>query len=322
MRLKTAGLIAALALLAPAFAAAQPSTKVARIGILSGVPRSAPTHVAFEQKLRELGYVDGQNLAIEFRSAEGRADRFPALAAELVRLKVDVIVAVATEAALRAAWQATSTIPIVMVAVGYDPVALGYVSGLARPGGAITGVFFQHLELIAKRLQLLKEAVPKITRVAVLWDVFATDQLKEAEAAARSLGIQLQPVELRDPYDFDGAFRAARGRAGALLVLMSPVFFRERARIADLAAKHRLPAMFGVREFAEAGGLMAYGATISEMFRLAAEYVDKILKGARPADLPVQQPTRFELVLNLRTAKALGLTLPQSLLIRADKVIE
>lgn len=298
--------------------------KVIKVGILSAVnPRSAPWFEAFVKRLNELGYVEGQNLIIEFRNAEGKLDQLPDLAAELVRLRVDVIVAGAARA-IQAAKQATSTIPIVMAAVGHDPIALGFVASLARPGGNVTGVSALQPELTAKRLELLKEAVPKVSRIAVLWDTPASDQLRTAEGAARTLGIELQPLELRNPpYDFESAFRiAASGRAGALLVLLSPILARERGRIAELAVKHRLPAISALPEFAEAGGLMTYAANVVEMHRHAAIYVDRILKGARPADLPVEQPTRFEFVINLKTAKALGLTLPQSLFIRADRVIE
>jgi len=303
---------------------AQVPAKVFRIGILSAVnPRSVPWFEVFVQRLGELGYVEGQNLAVEFRNAEGKVDRFPEFVAELVRLRVDVIVA-APAPAIRAAKQATGTIPIVMMALSYDPVALGYVAGLARPGGNITGVHALGLELTAKRLELLKEAVPKLSRVAVLWDALAAAQLKVAEAAAQTLRIELEPLELRNlRYDFESALRAAaRARAGGLLALTSPTLARERIRIAELAVKTRLPTISGLPEFAEAGGLMTYAANIVDVHRHAASFVDKILKGAKPADLPVEQPTRFELVINLKTAKALGLTIPQSVLIRADQVIQ
>jgi putative ABC transport system substrate-binding protein len=309
----------------PLAARAQPPGKVARVGLLSaGSPRSARQWVALDQRLRELGYVEGHTLETAFRNPEGRVERFSAFAVELIHFQPDVIVAAGPETSLRAVKQATSTIPIVMIAIDYDPMALGYVAGLARPGGNITGVSFQQIELTGKRLEILKDALPGITRVAVFWDTFTTDQLGEAVAAARVLGVQLQALELRDPpYDFESAFSAAvQGRAEALVVLVSPVFFRERARIADLALTHRLPTMFGFREWAEEGGLMAYGVNITDLFRHAAIYVDKILKGAKPSDLPVEQPTKFELVINLKTAKALGLTIPPSLLLRSDQIIE
>ncbi len=304
---------------------AQRPGKVARVGMLSAAqPRTASFLQAFEHRLRDLGYVEGQNLIIEFRTGEGKAERYSALAAELVERQVDVLVASGPEAVLRAARDATRTTPIVMVAIDYDPVARGYIAGLPRPGGHITGLFFQQLELTGKRLELLKGALPQLTRVAVLWDAFSADQLPAAKAAARELGVQLQPVKLRDPpYDYVSAFNAvAESRAKALLPLMSPVFFRERAPLLELVGTHRLPAIFGQREFADAGGLMAYGVSFNEMFRRAADYVDRILKGTKPADLPVEQSTKFELVINLKAANALGLKIPQSILIRADQVIQ
>jgi putative ABC transport system substrate-binding protein len=244
--------------------------------------------VALDQRLRELGYVEGHTLETAFCNPEGRVELVPECTAELVRWQPNVIVAAGTEAALQVVQRATSTIPIIMIAVDYDPMALGYVAGLGRPGGNITGVFLQQIELTGRRLELLKEALQGVTRVAVLWDTFSANQLREAETAARVLGVQLQALELREPpYNVESAFSAAeQGRAEALLVLASPVFFRERARMADLGLKHRLPTMFWRRETVEAGGLMAYGANIAEMFRRAATYVDKILKGAKPVTCP------------------------------------
>jgi putative ABC transport system substrate-binding protein len=315
-------------IMAPLSADAQAPTKVYRMGWLSAsnAPPSglAPTAEAFQQGLRDLGYVEGQNIAIAYRYAEGKPERLSELAAELVRLNIDVLVATGPEATLRAARHATSTIPIVMLAVNYDPIARGYIDGLARPGGNITGVFFMQLELTAKRLELLKVALPQVTRVSALWDAHTADQLRVAEAAAQALGLQLQSVELRHPpYDFVGAIGVAvRQQAQALVVLSSPHFAPQRAQIAALALKHRLPASFLFREYVEAGGLMSYGANQPAMYRHAATYVDKILKGAKPADLPVEQPIKFELVLNLKTAKALGLTMPPSLLLLADEVIQ
>jgi putative tryptophan/tyrosine transport system substrate-binding protein len=309
----------------PLGANAQPSGKVARVGMLSaGQPRSASFLQAFEHRLRDLGYVEGQNLIIEFRTGEGQAERYPALAAELVDLHVDVLLVSGPEAPLRAARDATRTIPIVMVAIDYDPVARGYIAGLPRPGGNITGLFFQQLELTGKRLELLKDVLPQLTRVAVLWDTFSADQLPAAEAAAREFGVHLQPVELRQPpYDYASALRTAvEGRAEAVLPLMSSVFFRERVPLLERLDTHRLPAIFGQREFVEAGGLMAYGASFDVMFRRAADYADRILRGTKPNDLPVEQPTKFELVINLKTAKALGITMPPSLLLLADEVIQ
>jgi len=310
---------------------AQPPAKVPRIGmLLTFSPEHPETRAALEelrQALSELGYVEGRNIVIEYRGAEGRIERFPALAAELVRLKVDLIVAGSTAEAL-AAKQVTATIPIV-VSTMHDPVKDGLVASLARPGGNVTGSTFLGPDLVAKRLELLKEALPGVSRVAALWHRGAhgertgQDMVKEAESAARRLGVQLQLVTVGAPHDLDGAFSAVtRGRADALIVLPSAMLFGERRRIVDLAARHRLPAAYNAREYADLGGLMAYGASISELRRRAASYVDKILKGARPADLPVEQPTKWELVINLKTATALNLTIPQPVLARADEVIK
>jgi ABC-type uncharacterized transport system substrate-binding protein len=243
---------------------------------------------------------------------------------ELVRLGVDVILPVGPEASLRAAQAATTAVPIVVVAIDYDPIARGYVGGLARPGGNTTGLFLRQPELTPKRLELLKEVAPKVRRVVVFWDAFSADQLKEAEAAARSAGVQLERFEFRlPPYSFDASMRAAaRHQAGALLGLASPIFFRQREQLAEMAIKNRFPAIAPFGESAEAGFLMAYGASLSNMLRRAAECIDRILKGARPADLPMEQPTKFELVVNLKTAKALGVTIPPSVLLRADHVIQ
>ncbi len=310
-------------LAAPLAAEAQQPGKVARVGILSTAnPRSASLYQAFEQRLRELGYVEGQNIAIEFRNAEGSVDRFPGLAAELVRLNVDVIVT-ATDPATRAAKRATTTIPIVMMAINYEPIGLGYIASLARPGANVTGIFFRHRELTSKRLELFKEMLPGVSRVAVLADPESADQLEELKAANRSLDLKLQVLDLRNPpYDIESAFRVVmRPRPQALFVLESASIFRARTHIPQLASTNRLPTSFAFREYVEAGGLMAYGANLADMFRRAAEYADRILRGAKPGDLPVEQPTKFELIINLKTAKALGLTIPQSLLLRADEVI-
>ena len=323
------GLVVALALSilsAPVSANAQQRGKVPRIGYLGSSSPSAVPHLvdAFRQGLRDLGYVEGQNIAIEYRWAEGRLERLPNLAADLVRLKVDVIFGSNTPGTV-AAKKATTTIPIVMAVVG-DPVGSGLVASLGRPGGNVTGLSSLAVELGPKQLQLLKQAVPRVSRVAVLSNPATQSHvlaLKEVEVAARSLGVQLQILEARGSEEFDRAFAAmTRERASALLVLSDPVFLVYRTRLADLAAKSRLPAMYGLREHAEAGGLMAYAANYADLYRRAATYVDKILKGAKPGDLPVEQPTKFELVINLKAAKTLGLTIPQSVLIRADQVIQ
>jgi putative ABC transport system substrate-binding protein len=322
--LKLTGVILVLVVVAaPLAAEAEQPGKVWRIGILATAnPRSAPFYQAFEQRLSELGYVQGQNIAFEYRDAEGRLDRLLGLAAELVRLNVNVIVT-ATDPATRAAKETTAAIPILIVGINYDPVALGYVASLARPGANITGVFFLHLELTAKRFELFKDMLPTVNRVAVFSDLFTVDQLTKVEAANRSIGLKLQPLKLGNPPDLEDTFRVVkRSRAEALFVLESALIFRARKEIAQLALKNRLPTSFAFREYVDAGGLVAYGVNFSNMFRRAAEYVDKILKGAKPGDIPIEQPTKFELVINAKTAKTLGLTIPQSLLLRADEVIQ
>ena len=310
-------------LAAPLAAEAQRAGKVPRIGYLHVVPRPLPFLQMLGQGLRDLGYVEDQDFAFEYRSADGKVERLPTLAADLVHLNVDLIVT-STAPAARAAKEATTTIPIVMVGVNYDPLALGYVASLARPGGNVTGLFFLHLDLLAKRLGVFKEMLPSVGRVAVLSDPLSADQLKQVEVVNRSLGFKLHPVELREPQlDVESAFRAAvRSRAEGLFVLETVNIFRERSQIAQLALKHRLPSSFAFREYVDAGGLASYGVNFPDMGRRAAIYVDRILKGAKPADLPVEQATTFELVINLKTAKALGLTIPPSLLQRADQVIE
>jgi putative ABC transport system substrate-binding protein len=321
-----AGFVGGLIVSPLAVAGAQSPAKVPRVGYLSPGSTSDAGRQrrleAFRQGLRELGYVEGQNIAVESRWAESKYDRYPALIADLVRLKVDVIVTVGG-AASQAALQATRTIPIVMTVVN-DPSRL--VASLARPGGNVTGLSMMNSELVGKQLQVLKEVVPKLSRVAFLWNPAnpgSAPNLREADAAARAVGARLQSVEARAPQDIDSAFAAmTRERAGALVVLADSVFTNERRQIAELAAKTRLPAVYGLREHAEAGGLMVYGANPLELERRAATFVDKILKGAKPADLPIEQPSKFELVINLKTAKALGLTISDSLLRRADEVIQ
>jgi len=313
----------------PLASRAQQPAKVPRIGILFPGPseRHTASLDAFRQGLHDLGYTEGQNVTIERRYGEWKLDRLPDLTAELVRLEVDVIVALSTPAA-RAAKQATSTSPIGAVAMA-DPVGDDLVASLARPGGNVTGTTFLGPELIAKRLGLLKETVPRVSRVAALWHPRAYGEhtmegvLKETEVAARALGVRLQLVQALGPDDFDSAFSAMiEDRAGAVIVLPSPMLFGEYRRIVGLAAKSQLPAMYQAREFVDAGGLMSYGANLADLFRRSATYVDKILKGAKPSDLPVEQPTKFDLVINLKTAKALGLEIPPMLLARAGEVIE
>jgi putative tryptophan/tyrosine transport system substrate-binding protein len=308
-------------LAAPLAAQAQPAGKVYRIGFLrAGQPPESYLD-GFQQGLRERGYVYGQNVVVEFRATDGSVDPLPRLTEEL-RLKVDVFLASAAPAAV-AVRRATTSVPIVFVGV-VDPVGLGLVPSLGRPGGSITGLATTSADFAGKRLELLRAIVPSLRRVAVLWHPANPSnpiQLKGAEAAARALGMRLEPVSIQGPNDFDSASKAVPGTDG-LLFLESPLFTTHRARLAELAARSRLPAIYGQREYVEVGGLMSYGTHFKDLYRRAAWYVDKILKGARPGDLPVEQPTNFELVINLKTAKALGLTIPESLLQRADQVIE
>ena len=316
---------------APVMVDAQAPANVARIGFLATGPLESleqrSTFDAFREGMRGLGYVEGRNIVIEVREADGKIERFPALANELVRLKVDVIVAINSLAG-RAVKQATTTIPTVVPIMG-DPIGDRLVASLARPGGNITGLTFMGPRLVPKRMQLLKEALPGVSRVVGLWHPGAygertlNDMLKEAEAAARTLGLQLRLVAVRRADELSPAFGTIVGmHADALFVFPSPLLFTERRRIVELAAKQRLPSMSQDRAFVEDGGLLSYGASIIALARRGAMYVDKILRGAKPADLPIEQPTKFELVINLKTAKALGLTIPPSVLARADEVLE
>jgi putative ABC transport system substrate-binding protein len=320
-------LIGAL-LAAPLAADAQQPAITYRIGVLTAGSPATPSRPSrsldsFRERLHELGYVEGRNIAIEYRWAEGWGDRFPGLAAELVRLKVDVIVAGSFPGA-QAAKEATSTIPIVTISA--DPVGTGLVASLARPVGNVTGFSYMTPELTGKRLEFLKATVTRLARVGVLWNSTNSHEVlafRELEVAAKSLRVTLHPVEVRAPNELEAAFSAmARERADALIVFENLVNISQRRLIADFAGRSRLPAIYERREFVHDGGLMAYGPSVPEMYRRAAVYVDKILKGVKPADLPVEQPTRFELVINMRTARALSLTIPSSLLAQADEVIE
>ena len=329
VRLALSALLVLGGLFGPFTAEAQPATRVARIGYLAtnlaGSP--SPSREAFLDGLRDLGYVEGRNVVIDYRDAAGKDDRLSALAAELVALNVDVIVAAAGTLAALAAKQATNTIPIVFIAVG-NPVTSGLVASLARPGGNVTGLSAVSPDLVGKWLELLKQTVPGISHVAYLRQPGALGEadkevLTQAEVAAQALGVRLQLVEARRPAEVDRAFaEILRARAGAVVVLSTPMFSSERRRLADLAVRHRLPTVFPFRSYVEAGGLMSYGLNVADLFRRAATYVDRILKGTRPRDLPVEQPTKFELVINLKTAKALGLTVAPSVLARADYVIQ
>ncbi len=327
MSKKFVGIVLATVVLASVHPAeAQQPKKIPRIGLLvAGFPSSeSPRVEGFRQGLRQLGYVEKQNIFLEYRYAEGRSDQFLELAAELVRLKVDVIVAGGGTSAVLRVKKATSSIPIVFTNVS-DPVGAGLVASLARPGGNVTGLSSVSQDLSGKRLELLKETIPKASRVAVLYDPndpAKIAEFKEIEVAARPLGVQLQALEVRSLEDFESAFKAAtRVKAAALLVLPTTITNTHRKRIAELAAKNRLPTVFAASQFLE-GGLMSYGPDYADLFRRAATYVDKILKGAKPAELPVEQPTKFELIINLKTAKQIGVTIPPNVLARADKVIK
>jgi ABC-type uncharacterized transport system substrate-binding protein len=316
--------LAALTLPSVHLAQAQQTKKVPRIGYLAADPQ-APTREAFRQGLRDLGYVEGQSILVEWRYAEDKIDRFPELAAELVRLKVDAIVA-ANPAAVVALKRATTTIPIVMATYGGDPVADGIVTSFARPGGNITGLTPLDPELIGKQLELLKETLPKLSQVAVMWkpgDSGSTLQWRETRTAATALGIQILSLEVRSPDELEKAIETAtRGRVDGLLVLRNPLFYVLRKRIVTLAEKARLPGIYSVGDFVDTGGLMSYSGNNDAQYRRAATYVDKILKGAKPADLPIEAPTKFELVINLKAAKQIGLTIPPNVLARADRVIK
>jgi putative tryptophan/tyrosine transport system substrate-binding protein len=330
MTLIRAALAVALALsliTVPLVAAAQQAGRIYRVGFLS-VGSRGPTEQllqVFEQTLRERGWVTGQNLVIEYRFAEGSYDRLPALAAELVRLKPEVIVAVASST-VRAAKDATSTIPIVMWGPS-NPIGDGLIKSFARPGGNVTGLTMTStLDTYAKQLELLKEAVPRARRIGLLWNpanLTAPQTVKTVEKAAATLGVPLQLVGARTPEEFEPAFGAvSQARADALFIMQDAMFFSHHPRLADLSIRHRLPTMHGAVEYAQVGGLMAYAVNRADAHRRVAGYVDRLLRGANPAELPVEEPTRFELVINLKTAKALGLTIPPALLLRADQVIE
>ena len=323
MRLIALAIILSVSLiLAPLAVEAPQAVRVPRVGFLSDTRQLWDE--GFTQGLRELGYVAGKSITVEYRYGGGKLERLSGLAAELVRLNVDVIVAGGTQA-VSAAKESTTVIPIVM-ALTADPVGSGFVASLARPGGNITELTSLSRDLSGKRLELLKEIVPRLSHVAVLWNSGNPDnaaQLREAESVAHALGLLLQPTEVRSSNDFDKAFSAINsGRAGALYTLGDSLFANNRKRIVDFAAKNRLASMFTTRQSVEAGALAAYGTNFFDLFRRAATYVDKILKGAKPGDLPIEQPTKFDLVINLKTAKALGLTIPQTILLQADQVIE
>jgi putative tryptophan/tyrosine transport system substrate-binding protein len=293
------------------------------VGIVTIQPRTAPMYAAFDQRLRELGYVEGQNLALDYVNPERQAGGAAGAIEQLLRRKVDIILAT-YESTLKAALATSITVPIVMVAVDYDPLALGYVKSLARPGGNVTGLYLQQLDLAEKRVELLTQALPSVRAVTVFWDAVSEDQWKATSSAATRFGLQAVGVELRDqPYNYEKALaQAPPDNRGVVIFELSPVFYRDRQRLADFALRHKIASVFGVREWVEAGGLLSYGVNLPAMYRRAAELIDTIAKGAKVADLPVEQPTKFELILNLKTADAIGVTISPAILVRADEVIE
>jgi len=300
---------------------ADETPRIFHVGIVAGTARSSPERIAFEDRLRELGYVEGRNLAIDFVQ-DNHLDRLAAAVGEMARRRVDVLLIGGQDELIKAAVTAARSVPVVTTAVDSDPLAKGYIASLSHPGGNLTGMVFQQLELIAKRLDLLTQAVPHIARIVLLYDAASVDQRDSVKRAASTLGIPLEEIDLKDPpYDYEHALAGTDGARGDALVMASSPFVRT-AKLSEAALRHRLPSICGRRENAEAGCLLSYGPNFTDMFRLVADYVDKILKGAKPADLPVQQPTKFELVVNLKTAKALGLTIPPSILARAEEVIE
>jgi putative tryptophan/tyrosine transport system substrate-binding protein len=316
-------LVGGAAALWPATVLAQEPVKMLRVGAVSGQPRNSPFWQPFVQRMVELGYLEGKNFVFDLITVSN-FDGYEAGYRELVTRNVDIILASGPEISLKSALASSSTKPIVMIAIDYDPLARGYVTSLARPTGNVTGVFLQQIELTEKRVQLLKSAFPDLQAAAVFWDRITTDQWEAAQRAGANLGLRLSGVEFLDPpFDYDKALaQAALDSRGTVIVLVSPFFFRDRAQQADFALRNRIVTMFGFREWTDAGGLMSYGVSVSSMQRLAAGYVDRVARGVKPADLPIEQPTKFELVINLKTAKALGITFPQSFLATADEVIE
>jgi putative ABC transport system substrate-binding protein len=293
------------------------------VGIVTIQSRTTPIYAAFDQRLRELGHIEGQNLVTDYLNPESQAEGVPGAIKELVRQKVDIIVA-PYESTVKAAIAASDTIPVVMIGTEYDPLARGYVKTLARPGGRVTGVFLQQIELASKRLQLLKDALPSFQAATMFWDNPSEYQWQAASSIAASFGLQLAGVEmLKQPYDYEGALASAPpDNRSILIVPIAPAFYRDRERLVEFAVRHRIASMFAVREFADAGGLISYGPDFPAIFRRVAEYVDRIARGAKPADLPVEQPTKFELVINVKTARAIGLDIPDKLIALADSVIQ
>jgi putative tryptophan/tyrosine transport system substrate-binding protein len=307
----------------PLVVRAQQPTKILKVGTVAGTPKSSPQWVAFERRMVELGYQEGRNFSFDFLQAAS-ADEYEGLYPKLVAHEPDVILAIGPEIALKSAMAATRTLPIVMIAIDYDPFARGYVTSLARPSGNVTGVFFQQIELAAKRIQLIKDGFPDRVAATMFWDKLSADQWEAARSTAAMLGLQLFGIELREPpYDYEAALdQAPLDHRGMLIVPSSPFLFHDRARLAEFALRHRVLSMFVFREWVDAGGLFCYGPSITALFGRVAEFVDRIARGAKPADLPIEQPTKFEMVVNLKTAKAIGIELPTAILLRADEVIE
>ena len=303
--------------------AQQPAKKILRVGTVSAVQQSSPQWAAFMRRMAELGYEEGKNFVFDFVPAANE-EEYETGYRPLAAREPDIILATGPEIALKSALAATRTLPIVMIAIDYDPFAHGYVTNLARPSGNVTGVFFQQIELAAKRIQLVKDAFPDMSAATMFWDRLSADQWQAAQSAAATLGLRLSGIELREPpYDYERALREAPpDHRGMIIVATSPFFFRDRARIADLAFRHRIASMFVFREWVEAGGLLSYGPSLIAQFVRVAEFVDRIARGAKPADLPIEQPTKFELVVNLKTARAIGIGLSTAILLRADEVIE
>jgi len=306
----------------PLAAYAQQSAKT-HIGIITIQLRTSPIYAAFDQRLRELGYIEGQNLVVDFLNPQDQAGGAAGAVKELVRRKVDIVVA-PYASTVESVLAATDNLPIVMIAVDYDPIALGYIKSLSRPGGNVTGLFLQQIDLAKKRLQLLRDAFPAVETATIFWDSSSEGQWKATSSVAADFGLRLASVELRDePYDYESALAQAPPDYRSILIIpTSPVFYRDRQRVADFALRHKIASVFGLREWVDAGGLFSYGVDFPAIFRRAAEFVDRIAKGAKAADLPMEQPTKFELVLNLKTARAIGITISPTILVRADKVIE
>jgi putative tryptophan/tyrosine transport system substrate-binding protein len=307
----------------PLAARAQQPTKILRVGTVAGTPKSSPQWAAFERRMGELGYQEGRNFSFDFLQVAS-ADEYEALYRKLAARAPDAILAIGPEIGLKSALAVTRTLPIVMIAIDYDPLARGYITSLARPAGNVTGVVFQQIELAAKRIQLIKDNFPNRPAATMFWDQLSSDQWEAARSTAGALGLQLSGIELRGaPYDYEAALgQAPPDHRGMLIVPTSPFFFRDRARLAEFALRHRILSMFVFREWVDAGGLLCYGPSITALFGRVAEFVDRIARGAKPADLPIEQPTKFEMVVNLKTAKAIGIDLPTSILLRADEVIE